>query len=109
MFARLLLFLCVFVGMSVGMAHGSLHGENEKCMSHCETDYGNHGDSHDNNDAGSVPSHHHHACCHLPTADRATDSLSLCIGFQCVLLEIVADCSLVPDEPVFALEKPPLI
>jgi len=52
---------------------------------------------------------HHHACCQLPTADRASDPLLLPTSFQCILVEIVADRLLAPDEPVFALDKPPLI
>lgn len=106
-FARLLLFLCVFAGMSAGMVHGFLHGENDRCVSHCESDHGNQGNPHDHDSPDSEP--HRHACCHLPSADRVNDSLSLRIGFQCVLVEIDADRALAPDEPVFELDKPPLI
>ena len=37
------------------------------------------------------------------------DAISLPTGFLCVLVEISAERSLVPEEPVFALDKPPLI
>jgi hypothetical protein len=89
------------------MVHGQMHGMFDDCASHCESDHRNSdGGDHDHN---GDPAPHHHACCHLPSADRATDPLSLRIGFECVLVEIAPDCSLVPDEPVFALDKPPLI
>ncbi len=104
--------ICVFAGLGVGIVHGSLHAAADDCATHCVSGHGDHGDSHDDhdghdNEGGSAP--HQHACCHPPSADRTSDSLALRISFQCMLVEISADRSLVPDEPVFALDKPPLI
>jgi hypothetical protein len=88
------------------MVHASLHGQTDECASHRDSGHGDHEDSHDH-EGGTTP--HQHACCQLPTADRASDSLSLPTSFQCILVEIIADRLLAPDEPVFALDKPPLI
>ena len=111
--SRLFLMLCVFAGLGAGMVHGSLHGAMDHCESHCVSGHGHHSDSHDDHDhdhdheGGSVP--HQHTCCHPPSADRATETISLPTNFQCILVEIATDRSLAPDEPVFALDKPPLI
>jgi hypothetical protein len=107
---RLLIMLCVFAGLGSAMVHASLHGQTDECASHCDSSHGDHEDSHDHDhdhEGGTTP--HQHACCQLPTADRASDSLSLTISFQCILVEIAADRPLAPDEPVFALDTPPLI
>lgn len=113
---RLFIILCVFAGLLCATFHESLHGLTEECASHCSSDHGDHEDSHEDShnddhehkhEGGTMP--HHHVCCQLPTADRASDSLSLPTSFQCILVEIVADRLLAPDEPVFALDKPPLI
>jgi len=105
--ARFLLMLCVFAGLGAGMAHGYIHGENHECASHCEPEHGNQQDPADHDDHGSVP--HHHDCCHFPSADRTTDSVFGAVVFRTILVEISADRSLTPDEPVFSLDKPPLI
>lgn len=94
------------------MAHGTHHGAMHECASHCgthhENHHENHGDSQDHDhEGGSGP--HQHACCKVPSADRAIDAISLPTGFLCVLVEISSERSLVPEEPVFALDKPPLI
>lgn len=96
------------------MIHGSLHGALDECATHCVSGHGHHGDSHDSDDdhdhdhdGDSVP--HQHTCCSLPSADRATETISLPTSFLCILVEIEADRPLVPDEPVFSLDKPPLI
>lgn len=114
--ARFVIMFCVFAGLLCAMAHESLHGLTDECASHCDSGHGDHEDSHEDShnddhghdhEGGTMP--HHHACCQLPTADWASDSLSLPTRFQCILVEIVADRLLAPDEPVFALDKPPLI
>jgi hypothetical protein len=110
--ARFLIILCVFAGLGSAMVHASFHGQTDECASHCDSGHGDREDSHDddhdhNHEGGTMP--HHHACCQLPTADRASDPLLLPTSFQCILVEIVADRLLAPDEPVFALDKPPLI
>jgi hypothetical protein len=104
---RFLLMLCVFAGLGAGMAHGYVHGEKDECASHCQSDHGNQQDPADQDDHGPVP--HHHDCCHFPNADRTTDSIYGAVTFRTILVEIPTDCSLIPDEPVFALDKPPLI
>ena len=114
--ARFVIMFCVFAGLLCASAHESLHGLTDECASHCDSSHGDHEDSHEDShdddhghdhEGGTMP--HHHACCQLPTADRASDSLSLPTRFQCILVEIIADRLLAPDEPVFALDKPPLI
>jgi hypothetical protein len=110
--ARFVIMFCVFAGLLCASAHESLHGLTDECASRCDSGHGEHEDSNDDDhghdhEGGTMP--HHHACCQLPTADRASDSLSLPTSFQCILVEIVADRLLAPDEPVFALDKPPLI
>lgn len=110
--ARFVIMFCVFAGLLCASAHESLHGLTDECASHCDSGHGDHEDSNDedhghDHEGGTMP--HHHACCQLPTADRASDSLSLPTRFQCILVEIAADHLLAPDEPVFALDKPPLI
>ena len=109
-FVRILIMLCVFAGLGSGMVHATLHGQTDECASHCDSGHGNPDDSHDHghdHEGGTTP--HQHTCCQLPTADRASDSLSLPTSFQCILVEIAADRPLAPDEPVFALDTPPLI
>lgn len=102
--------LCVYAGLGSAMVHASFHGEIDKCVSHCDSGHGDHEDSNDHDhDHGDETIPHQHPCCHLPTADRASDSFSLPAIFQCILVEIAPDRPLAPDEPVFALDKPPLI
>lgn len=119
---RLLTMLCVFAGLAVGMLHSNIHGAMEECATHCVSGHGHDYDSHDDHDHGGHDSHdhdkhdhegdsvpHQHTCCLTPSADRATETISLQTDFLCMLVEIDAERSLVPDEPVFALDKPPLI
>jgi hypothetical protein len=92
------------------MVHGYVHGEKDECASHCESDHRSQeepADHDDHDDHGSAP--HHHDCCHFPNADRTTDSVFGAVTFQTILVEIPTDRSLIPDEPVYALDKPPLI
>ena len=92
------------------MIHGALHKEHDDCASLCDSGHGHHhhGDHHDHDhDPGTEP--HDHACCQLPSADRANTSFSLPSVFVAVLVEIAADRPLAPDEPVYAQDKPPLI
>jgi len=102
--------LCVFAGLAAGMVHRSLHGAMDDCVTHSVSGHGHHDDhdghSHDH-EGGSVP--HQHTCCQPPSADRATEIISLPTSFQCMLVEISADRTPAPEEPVFALDKPPLI
>jgi hypothetical protein len=107
--ARLFLMVCVSAGLGTGMIHGALHKVHDECVSHSDSDHGHHhGEHHDHDhDPGTEP--HDHACCQLPSADRPKASFFLPSVFVAVLVEIAADRSLVPDEPVYALDKPPLI
>lgn len=114
--------LCVFAGLAVGIFHSNIHGATDDCATHCVSGHGHDYDSHEHHDddghdsqhnrkhdheGGSVP--HQHTCCLTLSADRATETISLHTDFLCMLVEIAAESSLVPDEPVFALDKPPLI
>jgi hypothetical protein len=106
---RLILFLCVFAGMSVSMLHGYSHFATDECVSHCDAKHGDtrdrdpaDGDNHD-----SIP--HHHECCHFPSADRVLDMTSAAVFFHSILMGITVDGTPKHDEPVFALDKPPLI
>ncbi len=101
---RLLLLLCVFAGLGTGIVHSYSHDEKDECASHCESD--SHG-SELPSDQDSAPHHHH--CCHVTSADRVLDSVAIKVAFQEILLEISTDHSLAPDEPVYSLDKPPLI
>jgi len=89
------------------MVHSYSHGGKDECASHCGSD--SHGKElpSDPDDQDSAPHHHH--CCHVPSADRVLDSTALKVTFHEILLEISTDHSLAPDEPVYSLDKPPLI
>jgi hypothetical protein len=91
--------------MGAAIAHSAFHELSDNCISHCGSDHGN--EHNDNHGSGSEP--HYHVCCHFPCADRVTNSLVLRMGFECVLVKIAADRAQAPDDPVFALDKPPLI
>lgn len=97
---RLLLALCVFAGMANGMVHKDSHDTHDECAAQ---------HSHDDGDGGTKDALHHHDCCHFPSAECMMEGIFADITFQTILVEISADVSLVQDEPVFALEKPPLI
>ena len=105
--ARLLLALCVFAGLAHGMVHKGSHDSHDECAAQHSEQHGDSHDSHDDGDGKDAP--HHHDCCHFPNADRAVNGVSTAIAFQHILLEISTDVTLAPDEPVFALDKPPLI
>jgi hypothetical protein len=105
--SRLLLALCIFAGMATGMVHQVTHGSHDDCAAqHSDC----HGDPHDTHeDDGEKDAPHHHHCCHAPTAYIALDGVSALTSFQPILVEIPTDAPLTPEEPVFALDKPPLI
>ncbi len=104
---RLLLFLCVFAGLGTGVVHTYSHDAKDECASHCESDSHEKKLPSDHGDQDSAPHHHH--CCHVVSADRVLDSLVTNVSFQEILLEISTDHSLAPEDPVYALDKPPLI
>lgn len=105
---RLLLCLCVLAGMATGMVHSTVHEGHDDCA---------HSHSHEHHDHDGDPSHpaddsdtpHHHECCHYPAADRPLMALALPCSFLSRLVEISTERSLAPDEPLFLLDKPPLI
>lgn len=104
---RFILFLCVFAGMSVAMLHAYSHLATGECASHCDVHHGDPHDPADHDNHDSIP--HHHECCHFPNADRVLDSPFASASFHCILVEISADRSPKRDEPVYTLDKPPLI
>ena len=105
--ARLLIALCVFAGMASGMVHQVTHGSHDECAAQHS---GCHGDTHDTHgDDGEKDAPHHHHCCHIPTACFPLDGVSAPFTFQPILVEIPTDAPLMPEDPVFALDKPPLI
>lgn len=105
--ARIFLALCIFAGLATGMVHKTSHHTHDECATQHSSEHG--GDSQDDGHGDQDASPHHHDCCHFPSADRPMFGLSLSCIFQSRLVEISTDRSLVPDEPVFALDKPPLI
>lgn len=105
--ARLLLALCVFAGMANGMVHKGSHDSHDECAAQHSHDHGDTQDSHDDGDGKDTP--HHHDCCHFPSADCARERISAAIDFQHILVRIPTDVTLAPEDPVFALDKPPLI
>lgn len=104
---RLLLALCVIAGMANGMLHMGTHEAHDACESQHSHEHGHTQDSHEEGDGKDAPHHHH--CCHFPSAVCALDVISTMTTFQPILVEIPTDVSLIPEEPVFALDKPPLI
>jgi len=109
--ARLLLCLCVFAGMASGMIHTTSHDSHDECAHAHSNDHheGSTDPSHPSHDSDHPDSPHHHDCCHYPAADRTTIAITMPCSFLTDLVEISADRSLVPDEPLFLLDKPPLI
>jgi len=114
--SRLLLCFCVFAGMASGMVHTTTHDSHDDCAhahSHDHHDHHDHegsGDPSQPEDASDHPdTHHHHDCCHYPAADRPSLAITMPCSFLTDLVEISTDRSLVPDEPLFLLDKPPLI
>jgi ABC-type Zn2+ transport system substrate-binding protein/surface adhesin len=107
---RLLLALCVLAGMANGMVHMGAHDVHDECAAHHSHDHeGSHHSHEDDSDNGGKDAHHHHDCCHFPNADCSKDVVFTSISFQPILVEISTDVALAPEEPVFALDKPPLI
>ena len=104
---RLLLAICVFAGMANGVMHQGSHDSHDGCISGHSHSHNDTQDTHDEGDGKGTP--HHHNCCHVPTAAFMTASDSPLLAFQPILVEIPTDVPLVPEEPVFALDKPPLI
>lgn len=104
-FTRLLLAVCIFAGMANGLVHKASHDPHDECAA--QHSHGSSHDSHDDGDSPDAP--HHHDCCHFPNADCALDHVSAAVSFRHILVEIPADVTLAPDEPVYALDKPPLI
>lgn len=108
---RVLLSLCILAGFCSGMVHKGFHHSHDDCgapHSHdADGDHGDHGGNVGGDEGKDAP--HHHNCCHFPTADCTPDWISRIITFQPILVEISSDDSLIPEEPVFALDKPPLI
>lgn len=104
---KLLIAFCVTAGMATGMSHKTNHGSHNECAAHHSSDDG--GDSHDEDPGDPDAPPHHHDCCHFPSADRPLVGLSISCVFHSCLVEISTDRSLIPDEPVYALDKPPLI
>jgi hypothetical protein len=103
---RFLLMLCVFAGLATGLVHSYSHGAEDECASHCGSEHEKKTQT-DHDDQEKVP--HHHTCCHFPSADRTMDAAFLPVSFRAILVEIDTDESLIPEEPVFSLDKPPLI
>jgi len=93
--------------MSVSMLHGYSHFATDECVSHCDAKHGDTRDPADGDNHDSIP--HHHECCLFPNADRVLDSSFSVASFHSVLMEISVDRSPKRDEPVYALDKPPLI
>lgn len=105
------LAFCVLAGMASAVMHENAHSDHESCaQTHEHHDH--HGHDHhplpdDCEDHDSSPHHHH--CCHIPIADRPSLDRHAPASFHGRLLEISTECSLIPDEPFFSMDKPPLI
>ena len=108
---HVLLAFCIFAGLANGMVHKGLHDSHDECAAqHSHDSDGTHSDHDEDVDGnGGKDSPHHHECCHFPNADCSLGGVSTCVLFQQILVGISADDSLIPEEPVFALDKPPLI
>ncbi|QTN31412.1 hypothetical protein HZ994_03405 [Akkermansiaceae bacterium] len=108
---RLLLALCVLAGLANGMVHKGIHDGHDECAAeHAHSHAHSHPHGHDSQDDGDqedVP--HHHDCCHFPSAVCALGGISASVSFQPILLGISEHVSLRPEDPVYALDKPPLI
>jgi hypothetical protein len=99
------LAFCILAGMATAAMHGSAHTDREICTeSHGHHDHPGPPDGCKDHD--SAPHHH---CCHLAVADRPSSGRISLTAFQGSLMKISNEHSLIPDEPVFSLDKPPLI
>lgn len=115
-FCKLTLALCVFAGMATASLCEYVHLTSEVCADAHPHDHHNdhhHHDGHhpqpdDCGDHDGTPHHHHH-CLQLPVADRPTLDRYALATFQGDLMKISVETSLIPDEPFFSLDKPPLI
>ncbi len=104
-FLKQLLAFCVLAGMATAVMHGDSHADRESCTQSHE-----HQHQHDLPD--SCKDHDctpHHHCSHLAVADRSSHERQALASFQESLMEISTEHCLFPDEPVFSLDKPPLI
>lgn len=109
--ARIILSLCVLAGMASGMIHTAAHQSHDECA-HSHHDHDATGDlshSHSHDDSEHPDTPHHHDCCHYPSADQPMMEISLTCSFITDLVKISNEHSLVPEEPLFLLDKPPLI
>lgn len=109
-FIKQLLAFCVIAGMASAVLHETTHSDSKQCSeSHHHHDHDHdHGNLPESSHDHDCAPHHHH-CCHIPVADRPSiDSHSLSFS-EVRLLEISFEHSLIPDEPFFSLDKPPLI
>jgi ABC-type Zn2+ transport system substrate-binding protein/surface adhesin len=110
-FLKQLLAFCVLAGMASAVMHENAHSDHETCaQTHEHSDHHDH-DHHplpdDCKDHDGAPHHHH--CCNFPIADRPSLDRHVFTSFNESLLEISNECSLIPDEPFFSMDKPPLI
>ncbi|MFK7849966.1 MAG: hypothetical protein AB8D78_03210 [Akkermansiaceae bacterium] len=110
---RCLLSFCIFAGMAVGIVHTNGHHSDDECThthSSEHQDYGGESGPHEqDHDSDSQDTPHHHDCCHYPSADRPIISLDMHCSLVAHLLEISTEHMIAPDEPLFLLDKPPLI
>ncbi len=109
-FLKQLIAFCVLAGMASAVMHENVHSDHKTCaQTHEHSDH--HGHDHplpdDCEDHEGSPHHHH--CCHFPIADRPSLDRHAFTSFHGRLLEIPNETSLIPDEPVFGMDKPPLI
>lgn len=111
---KLLLTLCVLAGILVAMGHQAGHDDNDECAaqhgsvtshSHDPSDDSHHDDG-QTHDSGST---HHHECCHLQNMDQGAPFAFSSVTYVTKRLEVSLHHSLMPDSPVFSLDKPPLI
>lgn len=126
---RIFWAVLIFAGMFVGgMGHALTHGAKSHgfCSHHQEysadTCGGFAGQSHDHSgtehehdcggdsqDQKSSEHHHHHICCVVAPMIPDSDRSGGFVGVQGVRVGLTIDANLVPDEPVFELDTPPLI
>ncbi|MFD2256523.1 hypothetical protein ACFSSA_07540 [Luteolibacter algae] len=108
-FVKILLTLCVFAGFSAGMAHKYIHSSHDECAMAHASEAGKHSHNDDGDEGKSHPTPHHHECCHAPSADFPKGNPTIQVVFQTIYVEHSMDHSMIPDGPVYSLDKPPLI
>ncbi|MCE2960399.1 MAG: hypothetical protein ACK47H_03585 [Akkermansiaceae bacterium] len=110
-FLKQFLAFCVLAGMASAVMHENTHSDHESCAQthehHDHHDHDHHPNPDDCENHDSTPHHHH--CCHFPVADRPSIDRCYLATFHGSLLKISVETSLIPDEPFFSLDKPPLI